>query len=264
MKLLRQSLDLDSFFRALESAPRPLLMLDYDGTLAPFRVERDEAVPYPGIPELLTGLVEESRTRVVIISGRWSRDLIPLLDMSPLPEIWGCHGAERRFADGQRLPIDIPEATKVGLAAVRDWSHREKLSDRIEQKPTSVTFHWRGLSEQEQSTLRDHVLGRWEAELSGAGLEAHAFDGGLELRAAGINKGRAVARLLTEAPDAANAMAYLGDDLTDEDAFAAMRDRGLKVLVRPEYRETAADLWLEPPDELRDFLKRWLAATALH
>ncbi|RME26788.1 MAG: trehalose-phosphatase, partial [Candidatus Zixiibacteriota bacterium] len=53
----------------------------------------------------------------------------------------------------------------------------------------------------------------------------------------------------------------LGDDRTDEDAFAALSSRGLKVLVRSEPRETAADLRLVPPDELRSFLDRWLEAT---
>jgi trehalose-6-phosphatase len=56
------------------------------------------------------------------------------------------------------------------------------------------------------------------------------------------------------------AIAYLGDDLTDEDAFAAVKPRGLAVLVRPELRETEADVWLQPPRELVAFLKRWRAA----
>lgn len=264
MKLLRRAFDLDSFFQSLASASRSLLMLDYDGTLAPFRVERDQAVPYPGIRELLTALTETSRTRLVIISGRWSRDLIPLLDMSPLPEIWGCHGAERRLADGRCLPIDLPEVTKQQLATIRDWSHQEQLTDRIEQKPTSVTFHWRGLSASDQSTLRNRVLGRWDTELRDAGLEIHEFDGGLELRAFGINKGSAVKRILAENSDPVSPIAYLGDDITDEDAFREMGEQGLKVLVRPEYRQTLADLWLEPPDELQDFLNRWLKTTSLH
>jgi hypothetical protein len=52
--------------------------------------------------------------------------------------------------------------------------------------------------------------------------------------------------------------AFLGDDLTDEAAFLAMKGHGLSGLVRRERRDTAADIWLRPPGELRDFLKRWL------
>jgi trehalose 6-phosphate phosphatase len=50
----------------------------------------------------------------------------------------------------------------------------------------------------------------------------------------------------------------LGDDLTDEAAFLAMKGHGFSGLVRRERRDTTADIWLRPPGELRDFLKRWL------
>ena len=52
-------------------------------------------------------------------------------------------------------------------------------------------------------------------------------------------------------------IAYLGDDLTDEDAFKELKDKGLSVLVRKTYRETVADCWLKPPNELLDFLHNW-------
>jgi trehalose-6-phosphatase len=62
--------------------------------------------------------------------------------------------------------------------------------------------------------------------------------------------------LLSEAgPD--TAIAYLGDDMTDEDAFAVTKLRGVGVLVRPEFRETAADIWIRPPHELLAFLSHW-------
>ena len=56
------------------------------------------------------------------------------------------------------------------------------------------------------------------------------------------------------------ATAYLGDDLTDEDAFKAIGNRGLAVLVRAEHRPTAAHVWIRPPQELLAFLTQWQAA----
>ena len=53
-----------------------------------------------------------------------------------------------------------------------------------------------------------------------------------------------------------------GDDLTDEDAFQALPEGALGVLVREEWRPTEADAWLQPPEGLLDFLDRWLAAEA--
>jgi trehalose-6-phosphatase len=76
----------------------------------------------------------------------------------------------------------------------------------------------------------------------------------------GRNKGGAVEAILAEA-GTGGPVAYLGDDLGDEAAFRAVKrvgPRGLSVLVRREWRETAAEVWLRPPGELKGFLERWI------
>jgi trehalose-phosphatase len=104
------------------------------------------------------------------------------------------------------------------------------------------------------------------------GLSLLEFEAGLELRA-GRDKGAAVTAILEEAAASSlhrepNPAAFLGDDLTDEAAFRAIKNygnrggHGLGILVRNQPRPTAADIWLQPPGELRDFLKRWLCACA--
>jgi trehalose-phosphatase len=90
------------------------------------------------------------------------------------------------------------------------------------------------------------------------------FDGGIELRAGRVHKGNAVEQLLGGLPDGAVA-AFLGDDTTDEDAFAALRGgeyegRSLAVLVRSEPRDSFAQVWLKPPQELLHFLDKWMGA----
>ena len=91
----RPTVSLAAFFRELARAPRSALLLDYDGTLAPFELDRTQAVPYPGVTEVLRDIMDTGRTRVVIISGRRAQELGPLLRLSPPPEIWGTHGLER-------------------------------------------------------------------------------------------------------------------------------------------------------------------------
>jgi len=94
------------------------------------------------------------------------------------------------------------------------------------------------------------------------GLMLLDFSAGVELRA-GRDKGGAVRAILAETDKAGETRipaAYLGDDFTDEAAFRAMKERGLSVLVRQEWRETGADVWIKPPEELKAFLKRWLSA----
>lgn len=252
------------FFASLPRATNRLLLLDYDGTLAPFQVERDRAVPYAGVRTALNQTLLAGHTRVVVITGRSAETVKPLLGLDFPVEIWGSHGAERLLPDGTHLSSELPPGARMGLAEGRAWLERSGLSRHCEEKPASVAFHWRGLAPEERASLEQRVQLAW-GEIAGRfGLQLRPFDGGLELLAGGFDKGGAVRALLGEAGPGA-AVAYLGDDLTDEHAFVALEGRGLTVLVRQEFRPTAAQAWLQPPDELLVFLTRWhvAAATAL-
>ena len=57
MTMLKATWDVPGYFRGLREAPLRVLLLDYDGTLAPFRQQREEALPYPGVREPLTGIL---------------------------------------------------------------------------------------------------------------------------------------------------------------------------------------------------------------
>jgi len=262
MQLLNRQFDLDQFFDKVTSSDQSVLMLDYDGTLAPFRPERDQAIPYAGVRERLVKLIRLRSTRLVLVSGRWSEDLIPLLGLHELPEIWGCHGAERVLPDGTIRFVELKPEAQQGLEKARTWAMEKGLQDCLEHKPTSVAFHWRGFDPDRVVMIRITVGQQWAAAAAESGLQLTEFDGGLELRLAGIDKGRAVRDILSGTAAGLPA-AYLGDDLSDEDAFAAVPPGGLKVLVRTEFRDTKADLWLKPPGELLDFLDRWLACLTL-
>ncbi len=257
MKILNPDFSLDEFFSRAARAGRRLLMLDYDGTLAPFRALRNEAYPYPGVRERLTRLHADPNTRLIVVSGRVVQDLKPLLRMDPFPEIWGSHGAERYLPDAGVEGAFLPRKTIDGLNEIGTWIDRENLDAIAEMKPTGIAFHYRKTGADERNRIREMVTTAWADKIAALGLELHEFDGGIELRVAGINKGDAVRIALKENPQAV--VAYLGDDMTDEDAFRALEGKGLRVLVRPELRETEADLHLVPPGELLDFLDRWLA-----
>lgn len=263
MEILRPHISLDDFFNELADAPGRLLMLDYDGTLAPFRSERDRAVPYEGVRERLRRLVTGSRTRLVIVSGRAIDDLTGLLDLDELPELWGCHGAEQYLPGRGKIAPELPAGVAEGLAAAIAWANSEQLIRYAERKPAGIAFHWRGLPGDIAENLRGKVTSYWTSRASGFGLNLHEFDGGLELRPRGIDKGGTVASALAKLPPG-SAAAYLGDDITDEDAFNALEGRGLRVLVCNRARPTAADVHLIPPDELLAFLDRWLEYETVH
>ncbi|MHC4664168.1 MAG: trehalose-phosphatase [Planctomycetota bacterium] len=248
--------ELEDFWKKLAEADRRILMLDYDGTLAPFRVERDKAVPYPGVADILNRIAESDSCRMVIVSGRNSCELPPLLGLKTACEIWGSHGFERMFPDGriENAPLD-GQAENV-LTKAREAAVKLGFENLIEEKPGCLALHWRGQPENRINEIRTKTEIIWGSFADGKTVGLHSFDGGLELRASGRDKGDAVRAVLSEEKEIFVA-AYLGDDTTDEDAFVEINGKGLSVLVREELHESEAQMWLRPPDELLDFLRRW-------
>jgi trehalose-phosphatase len=258
VKVLNTKLNLNEFFKHLPQAERKVLFLDYDGTLAPFKTNPGEALPYPGVREIISRIMGRTDTRLVIVTGRWTRDLIPLLGLRRPPEIWGSHGLERLTVDGSYEISPMDERAVQGLADADEWMEKKGLLHRCEKKPGCLALHWRGLPEGAVLELRNAVLPTWRHLAKTAELDLIEFDGGLELRIAARNKGDAVKSVLEEGPKERLSAAYLGDDLTDEDAYKVIKGKGMGVLVRKEFRPTFADVWIRPPGELLKFLSRWL------
>jgi trehalose 6-phosphate phosphatase len=251
--------ELTPFLQSVAQASRAVLLLDYDGTLAPFDASRDQAYPYPGVAPLLQEIVRNGRTRVVVISGRDATDILPLLNIHPGPEVWGIHGLQRLRTDGSTEMPRLDERTLNGLSDAERWLGYQQLRHTAEIKAGSIAVHWRGLSESDANDLRARVLLGWRPMAEYSGLDLLEFDGGVEIRAPGADKGNAVRAFLREI-GRDTPTAYLGDDSTDESAFRAIEGRGISVLVRPTWRQTAAQSWLHPPGEILDFLGLWLKA----
>ncbi len=256
MKVLNPEIDLLSFFLSIKNASHKALFLDYDGTLAPFHVDPGEAYPYPEVRPLLENIVLRPDIRLVIISGRRIHDLKRLLNLDPLPELWGSHGLERRRKDGAYEVASMDEDALTALVNADKWIEKKGLTGQCEKKPGCLAVHWRGLSREKQTQIRRLFETEWK-DMAGADcLLLNEFDGGLEIRVPGPDKGDAASMLLAEM-EKDTVVAYLGDDFTDEDAFRAIKGRGLGVLVRGTFRSTSADIWLTPPQELLEFLSRW-------
>jgi trehalose 6-phosphate phosphatase len=250
------------FFNQLRLAPASVLLLDYDGTLAPFQTDRERAFPYPGVVGMIENILRCDTARVIVISGRPVREIQNLLGPLPNLEIWGAHALEHLLSDGTYQKTSIsPEITHL-LREAEQWLVAAKLISLAEIKPGGVAIHWRGLPEAEIDRLQALTQEGWASLAEQPGLKLLRFDGGLELRAAHPDKGDAVKAILRELSPHTQ-VAFLGDDLTDEDAFRALGTRGLSLLVRSEYRETNANAWLRPPQELMGFLEHWLASVSM-
>jgi len=258
MKILNAKKDLNFLQRQRVKTYQKTLLLDYDGTLAPFHIDPKEAYPYPGIREMLNNILRMQDIHLVIVTGRWKRDLRPLLSLEKQPEIWGCHGLERLKIDGTYEIATMDEKSLNGLVVADEWTEAVGLSSRSEKKPGCLAIHWRGLGENNTSALRKQVEPEWSLIAKSWGLNLREFDGGLELRVPARNKGDAVKTVLEEM-EKETIVAYLGDDLTDEDAFKAIKGHGIGILVREKLRPTTADIWIKPPDELIAFLSDWIS-----
>lgn len=253
---------LEAFFGAWTEGVTPALLLDYDGTLAGFRLDRFTAKPWAGVRELLTRIQAEGRTRLVVVTGRPAGEIAPLLRLPEPVDVWGLHGAERLFKDGRRELEVAPEASQGMLEELKERLRRDALGGLFEDKANGAVMHWRGLAPRQKARVEARTRALFEPLAKLDGLRLQEFEAGLELRA-GRNKGGAVEAIVDEmraegkwpAP-----VAYLGDDLTDEEAFKVVNELEgvrLSVLVRPKLRETSAQVWMRPPGDVRVFLSRW-------
>ena len=237
-------------------------MLDYDGTLAPFRVDRFKAQPWAGVRGLLNSIQSQGKTRMVFVTGRPAGEIVPLLALDTQPEVWGLHGVERLYADGRRDLETIAPDVQAKLDEIKAQLRANAFGGLLEEKPNAAVMHWRGITAAKAGQIERQTRELFEPAAEIDGLTLLAFESGLELRA-GRNKGGAVKAIVAETDRQGTQQipaAYLGDDLTDELAFAALKGRGLSVLVRPQWRQTEADVWLKPPMELRAFLTKWPSA----
>lgn len=245
-----------TFFDALRAASTSVLLLDYDGTLAPFQTERSRAYPYPEVVPLLEGILDTGRSRIVIVTGRSIADVRPLLNPLRAVEIWGSHGIEHLSVDGIYSQSEIPAETAASLSDAMSRLTAAGLADSAEAKPGGVAVHWRGLSTDGTKEIYTRAHKCLRPFMQHPGLKLLEFDGGVELRVAHPHKGDAVTAILSGCPPQ-TPVAYLGDDHTDEAAFRALNFRGITILVRSEYRRTNAQFWLHPPHELIHFLQQW-------
>jgi len=194
------------------------------------------------------------------VTGRPANEIAPLLRVEPAPEVWGLHGSERLYSDGRRELELVPAAARARLKTLCGQLRGGAFGGLFEEKPNAVAVHWRGISNAKAKTIEKRTRALFEPLAGMDGLSLLEFEAGLELRA-GRDKGEVVKALLEETSDGMpHPAAYLGDDLTDEAAFHAIKGHGLGVLVRRRLRPTQADLWLRPPLQLKHFLKRWYEA----
>ncbi|MCI2422777.1 trehalose-phosphatase [Saccharopolyspora sp. K220] len=209
----------------LARTPRLLVACDYDGTLAPIVADPTQAKPLPESVHALRSLAALPATTTAVISGRALRDLATLSRLPAEVYLVGSHGSE--FDVGFVHELE-PEATQlrtelqVGLQDIA----RGKPGVTLEAKPASVAVHVR----RAEPEVAEEVL---EAVRTGpatwAGVQVTEGKAVIELAVVQTDKGNALDALRHQV--GATAAVFLGDDVTDEKAFARLHgpDLGIKV-----------------------------------
>jgi trehalose 6-phosphate phosphatase len=225
------------------------LFLDLDGTLAPIMPRPEQVGPDARRAALLDDLTRALDGRVAVVSGRGLDDLDRILE-DRVKYVAAVHGLVRRGAHGIDRVQPHPD-----LEHARDVLRDLARSDRgllFEDKGLSVALHYRNVP-----SAADAVIEAAERLGQSSHLVVQLGDMVAELRTPGQDKGKSVAAFLREAPFDGATPVFVGDDLTDEDGFAAAaRLGGYGVLVGPE-RPTQAAYRLNDFNAVLD----WLSAS---
>lgn len=234
---------------AMESPPRvdaPIFFLDYDGTLAPIVDDPDAAYPHPEVPGVMQKLRE--RFPLWIVTGRDLRSLGRLFPANA-PAI-GLHGAQQ----GSTKDADPPAFNEDTLAALSKMQSNVPSVEglHLESKPPTFAVHYRQAKDPEDAR---HRLQAW-VDTAPEFLEAIWGKKVVELRHREHTKGRAVRAIADDHPD--HAPVYIGDDVTDEDAFEALADTENACTIKVGEGDTAADYRLPDVQAVVDYLKRYL------
>jgi len=192
--------EIESFLKAVARAPQSLLSSITTAPLPPFRKNRDHAVPYPGISALVAGdHALRARTRIAVISGRDANELFLSLDVHPRPNLgaaWVCSDSFgwklRTFSARMKHRVCVVRR-KIGCTP-RLARRRRKFQTGSIAVPLARPFKRTPMLR----PLCQRVCSGGKPIARHMNLHLLEFDGGVEIRAADVDKGDAVRTILCE------------------------------------------------------------------
>jgi trehalose-phosphatase len=238
-------------------AKRLAVFLDYDGTLTPIVEDPAKA----DLAEAMRATIAElaHTVRVGIVSGRDLEDLRRRVGLDSV-FLAGSHGFDIAGPKGWRETLQKGAEFLPDLEAA-EGALRQRVEPIegvvVERKKFSISVHYRRVRQGDVGRLVagvDRVLEQHRRLAKGHGKKVIRLQPAIDW-----HKGHAVDWLLGRLElDREDVLPlYVGDDITDEDAFRSLAGRGITVAVRDGDRRTAADFALEGPDDVRRFLA-WL------
>ncbi len=245
---------------------RAAILLDIDGTLAPI-VDHAADAHVPEFTRQLLIAVARSYGLVGCVSGRRASEARAMVSIGTISYL-GSHGVELLRAGWTEAQLDA--GVEDWVRRIREFGRENDTSDtrrrrvRLEDKGAIVAFHWRGAPDEEAARAAIDAIARRAQE---ADLRTHWGRKVLEVRPPiKIDKGAGITRLLSEAGSEIDSALYVGDDMTDLDAFSALTTlveegrlaREVSVGVQSEEGPSEitdkADVVVDGPEGVRDLL----------
>ena len=261
--MLRHAFELVPQWRAeRERSGHMLIALDFDGTIAPIVPHPDLAQLLPHARPVLEALAQREDTEIAMISGRSLEDLRARIDLNGVYYA-GNHGLE---IHGPDLDDVVPAAIELTPRVQQIWHALQHEVGTIpgiylENKQLSLSVHYRKIDDESEQQRVVTIVQRVFNQHSN-GLRLTSGKRVLEVRP-DINwhKGKAMLFIIEEIEQARGARMlpiFVGDDTTDEDAFAVIEPPGAGVLVGPADVATAATTYVRSPDEAVSLLEQLL------
>ena len=238
-----------------KEATHRILFLDYDGTLSWFRKNPEDARPDEELYGILREISGEKKNTVVIISGRDKETLGRWFDGDWNIHFIAEHGVWLRQPGGDwHMMEQIDNAWKESVQPLLEYYVDQTPKSFIEHKNFSLVWHYRDadpdLGMQRAWELKDEL----RTLTSNLHLEVMDGDKVLEIKYAGINKGRAAMRKMGDDPF--DFVFAVGDDWTDEYTFDAMPEDAYTIKVGT--KTTKASYYIESVDMVRELLSRFV------
>jgi trehalose-phosphatase len=256
----REASELPSAFAKMDElreklkGKKPAVFLDYDGCLSPIVKDPDKAILTDEMRAVLQQLADTCK--VAVVSGRDRQNVKNLVQLDSLYYA-GSHGFDITGPnDMQAEPGDAHQALLALDKAEEEL--KERLIDLegalVERKRYAIAVHYRNVEEPLVDIVKkavDDIVNAHEGLKKGFGKKVLELKPNIDW-----HKGKAVLWLMNELGlDLENTVPiYIGDDITDEDAFASLQGIGISVLVGEHDDKTAAEYSLEDVDEVKQFL----------
>ena len=252
-------LERNQLLDAFDRAHSRLLMLDYDGTLAPFATLPQSAVPSGDLIEILKRLVQDKNSIIALISGRPRANLQRWF--AGIPNLWIAaeHGAvlwSPISTHWEQPHHDSSDEWKKRVHPILEHFVDRTPGSFVEEKEFSLVWHYRMADPEFGEWLANDLVANLDHMLAESPVKAVKGQKTVEVKSLWANKGQVYSRLLLSGVGQPDFIMAAGDDVTDEDLFARLPESAWTIHVGRN--QSRAKYYLSNPDEMLALLTQLL------